>query len=600
VRAPPLRLAAAAFAAVALAAFGSAVAQEETPREPGLSDVRWELAPMRVRGLLSADLRRFTADGQPARSQAVETAALQAVSYVYQPWFAQVAFGVNGLVSQDRGDVSGRSNALGGNALLNVFPTSRFPFQGSFERSDTRASDQFTGQDYTRDRIMLRQSYRNLAGDQTTTGRYDRSTLTSTSFGRDTVDVLGASYARRMGDHGLDGDADRTLNSRSTGEHSQFDRIFGRHRFNDEGLLNIETLASYGASNQTVGPAGALTDVRTETTQLNSFGTWRPADDDPLYITGGARLFQVTNSDAFSETETRTLTGNGAATYRLNRNVLLNGGGSLSHSAVNGANSFGNSQFAGGTYTIDPRRWSELLYTANVGLTVNRDQTGPAGAHHSAIGQGTHGLQRVIDLDAGRSLMLNGSQALSFAHDSVSGPLTTLTNYGAVSYRLASANQLTGYASLSASDSRTRGFSPSTFQLVNLQFSGQGSFGRYSSLSANYTVQGARQTTGGAGIGSGSGGFDVNQNGGITYQHARAFGLPLLRYLAIYQRNDFLLASREQGDPNAPREHVNWSFEQRLEYRVGRLELRASYRLVEVDGKKNALLFLRLAREFGN
>ena len=73
-----------------------------------------------------------------------------------------------------------------------------------------------------------------------------------------------------------------------------------------------------------------------------------------------------------------------------------------------------------------------------------------------------------------------------------------------------------------------------------------------------------------------------------------------LRYLAIYERSDYQLNTRLQGDLNALRDQVTWSFEQRLEYRIGKLETRLSYRLAEIDGKKNALLFLRIAREFGD
>jgi hypothetical protein len=73
-----------------------------------------------------------------------------------------------------------------------------------------------------------------------------------------------------------------------------------------------------------------------------------------------------------------------------------------------------------------------------------------------------------------------------------------------------------------------------------------------------------------------------------------------LRYLAIYERSDYQLNTRLQGDLSAMREQVAWSFEQRLEYRIGKLETRLSYRLAEIDGKKNALLFLRIAREFGD
>jgi hypothetical protein len=92
----------------------------------------------------------------------------------------------------------------------------------------------------------------------------------------------------------------------------------------------------------------------------------------------------------------------------------------------------------------------------------------------------------------------------------------------------------------------------------------------------------------------------VSRNGGATYQHLRVFGVAQLRYLAIYERSDYQLNTRLQGDINALREQVAWSFEQRLEYRIGKLETRLSYRLAEIDGKKNALLFLRIAREFGD
>jgi hypothetical protein len=45
---------------------------------------------------------------------------------------------------------------------------------------------------------------------------------------------------------------------------------------------------------------------------------------------------------------------------------------------------------------------------------------------------------------------------------------------------------------------------------------------------------------------------------------------------------------------------VAWSFEQRLEYRIGKLETRVQFRIAEIDGTKNALLFFRIAREFGD
>ena len=53
-----------------------------TTVEPGHSDVRWEHAPIRWRGLLATDMRSFSVEGQAQRRDFVESAILQATSYV--------------------------------------------------------------------------------------------------------------------------------------------------------------------------------------------------------------------------------------------------------------------------------------------------------------------------------------------------------------------------------------------------------------------------------------------------------------------------------------------------------------------------------------
>jgi hypothetical protein len=611
VRAPPLALAVAGFAALVLGA--ARVCAADTPpgppppspppdrdeeTRPRLSDVRWDLAPIRWRGLLALDWRSFGAAGQPKRIQQVESAALQATSYVYQPWFAQLAFGVTGLTAKDHGEQSSRSNTLGGNALLSMFPTSRFPFQASAERSDSRSSEQFTGQDYQTQRMGARQSYRNVAGDANSNVGFDRSTLSSPSFGRDRVDVWNAGHSRHLDSNNFDANANRTRNSRgASGEFSQFDRVFGRHNYSAGGLFSAETLASYGAASQSVASAdGTRVGLRNETLQLNSFGTWRPAEDDPLFVTGGGRFFQTRISDGASESETRSTMGYATANYRVSPNLLVNGGGSVTQNSGAADSVLLSSQFAGANYTPDARRFGEILYTSNLGVTATNQTGGEEGARRLLAAQATHGLNRLFELAANQSLGLNASQSLGLSGDSQAGSLRTLSHYGGASYRLTSGDSLSGFASASASDSRTSGYNSSTFQMLNLQLSGQAQFGRYSSLLANYTVQGTRQ---GSSQDSGQG-FVVSANGGATYQHQRAFGVPQLRYLAIYERSDYQLNTRVQGDLSAPPEQFTWAFEQRLEYRIGKLEARLSYRLAEIDGRKNALLFFRLVRQFGD
>jgi hypothetical protein len=557
--------------------------------EPGLTDVRWEIAPIRWRGLLALDLRSFNVEGQAYRREVIESASIQATSYVYQPWFAQLAFGLTGVAAQQQGEAASRGNTLTGNGLAAVFPTSRFPFQANFERTDSRSSDQFTGRDFVQDRAGVRQSYRTVRGDQNASVAFDRSTLTSDAFGRDTVDVYNAGYARSLDANNFELSGNRTRNTREAGEHAVFDRLFGRHNYSADGLVTAETLASYGATSQQLLTQSEL---RNEVTQLSSFGTWRRYDDDPLLVTGGARFFSSQISSDLSETEARSAMVYGNANYRYTPNLLLNGGGAVAQNSGSGDRVTFTSLLAGGTYTADPMRFGEWLYTPSLGANAATQSGGEEGTRHQTGAQGNHGVSRLYNVAEQQSVALNLTQSLGHAHDNRAGGLTTFTNYGGVSYRVMGAESLSGLASLSASDSRAWGFADSNFQLVNLQLSGQANLGRYSSLVANYTVQATRQASGED--------WTLSRNGGGTYQHTRVFGVAQLRYIAIYERSDYQLNTRLQGDLNAPREQVAWSFEQRLEYRIGKLETRLIFRVNEIDGAKNALLFFRIAREFGD
>lgn len=592
-----------ALSCVALAAFVSAV-QGEVPQAPvdppAAAEARaepWGLAPVRRRGLLAADLRSFRAEGQPQRYEQVASGQLQLSSYVWQPWFAQVEGGVGFVSSSGRGD-SATSDAatLTGNGMLNLFPVSRFPFQASFDVSDSRASDQFTGQTYQTRRYGVRQSHRDAGGEATSSAAYDRSTIVSSTQGYDTLDVVSASHMRRHGAHVLDASGNFNRNERrQTGEHSQFTGLTGRHGWSDAALVSVDTTINYGASDQRLGPSGALIDSRNELLQLNTLAARRRGEDDPWSLTGGVRYLQA-ESRAGGESSTQSLAGNGDASYSYSRNLTLNASASaVQTSSAATPDTFFSTQTAGALYATDAVRLGDYLYSANGAVNL-LNQRGGSARRSVVTGTVGHTLQRTVDLGEARSLGVTLAQSLSDAEDSVAGSLLTLNNSASVTWRLLRAESLAGFVSASASDARTRGYNESVFQLVNLQISGQGRASRYSTLLANLTVQGTRQETPQAPASD----FDLNVNGGLTYQHARAFGVPQLRYLALYERHDFRLNTRQQGDLNAPREQVSESFEQRLEYRIGRLDVRLTVRFAEIDGRDNALVFFRIAREIGN
>jgi len=150
--------------------------------------------------------------------------------------------------------------------------------------------------------------------------------------------------------------------------------------------------------------------------------------------------------------------------------------------------------------------------------------------------------------------------------------------------------------SLVGTDSRTTGINANQFQMINFQMSGQVQFSQVSYAAANLTVQAVRQNT----PNTPTTGTPGNSSGNLSYFQQHAFGVPRLRYSALYSINESQFKSRLQGDVDAPRERINQSFEQRLDYNIGRLGFRLSARIARLEARPEALIFFRMIREFGS
>ncbi len=563
---------------------------------------KWGVAPIRWRGVITTELRRARAGDSARRTQFMEIASFVADSYVWQPWFAQVQGGLGLVASQERArneasDSSARakSQALTGSGTLSLFPASRFPFLARIESSDSRASDEVTASEFTTWKLGLRQTYRNESGDKSYAATYDRNTLTGAQFGRDTVDVLTGSMSRRMEDQSLfvNGDWSRNRRDRS-GDGSEIRRVGARHGYTDpDALFNVESTASFSNSRTRLSSGTGGLEDHLNFLQLNSFGTWRPEEDHPLVVSGGARYFQSRNRGVVNS-ETQSLGANAAARYTFNRNLDAFASGTVANSRSLGTfNGLVTTQGAGVNYVADPIRFGEFLYVANAG-TAFGNQTGPQGGRRNLTGQAGHGVTRAYAITPEQSVSLNLNQNYGTAVDSGAAASRSISHGASLAWRMTTDHAMTAFSAISLGDSRSYGQNPSTFQLANFQASGQVPIGRYSLATANLTVQRTRQELPTLPAASGE---STLANGGFSFQNARVFGIRRLRYLATYTHNDVQLNSRLQGDPNAPRERVSQLFDQKLDYSVGRLDVRLSLRLADIDGRKNALLFLRISRQ---
>ena len=590
----------------AIGAGQSATADAETF---SVDRVNWSLAPIRWSGNVGAGLRMSGGSLQPRRFQDLETANVQGRSYLWQPWFAQVSAGLGLVASVDRfsgdagvnggtGTTSRNTSTTGtGNFGLTLLPVSRFPFQLTYDVTDSRASGELTGNDFMSRRLGVRQSYRPQSGNTSYVVSYDRSALNSRSYGTDTLTALSGGVTHGWNAQNLDVTASRTRNERgNTGESALLSRINARHNYRPEGTLSIDTQASYSGSDLHLQNSGAQADTRSRFLQINSVGTWRPEEGHPLSVIGSGRVFQNTFSNGGADANSSALSGNLAANYRWTPQTAMYGSLGMTQVRSEIDSRLLTNQTAGVTYTPDAIDIGSYKYLWNTGAAVANQTGNVDGAQHNLGGNIGHTLLRTLPINAAYTLSFSAGQTYSVNNDSVARLSQSLIHNATASMRGSPTPESSVYASLTLADARTWGANENAFQIMNLQTSGQLQISRYSFLSANLTVQGTRQSTPAAP----ASGFSFNTSGNLAYNHTRAFDVPLLRYSLLYNANQTQYQSRLQGDINAPREQVNQSLEQRFDYQFGRIEMRLTGRVAQVEGRNEWLVHFSVNRRFGD
>jgi hypothetical protein len=549
--------------------------------------------------MFTTDLRYLDVSGQRSW-QLVESSDIRFGSYIWQPWFALVNGSINVLSTQQNelthvvGPNADRvkSDSIGGSGALSMFPSSRFPFNGYFEMSDSRTSGEPTLNNYTTTRYGARQSYQPIDGRTSYGANFDRSVIDSQAFGRDVVNAYSASFSRQFDLQNLNVIGQRTTNNRERGDGSTLNRLTATHSYRPDSTIAVETLANASSDEFRLRNAAAPFESDSRFVQLNTFATWRPDPEDlPIYVTGGARYFQSTVETNGVPSEGRAVSANAAANYRFRPDLNFYVSGNVSDTS----DDFVTTGTVGGTYTPTPIALGKYMYAWNGNLALNNQTSSTAGTQQSLAGQLGHTLSRSFPVGDTTFLSMSGGQSFSSTADTVGSATYTMSHTANAALRSTPTPNSSAYVSVLAADSRSTGTHESTFQLVNAQLTGQLQFNRYSLAAANMTFQGSRQAT----DTNPNSGFTFNVSGNVTYQHAKAFGISQLRYYAAYNAYDTHYRSRLQGDFEAPRQQMSQSFEQRFDYSIGRVEMRLSARFAKIEGQTTGLVFLRIVRRFG-
>lgn len=595
---------------------GGATTLDSAPADTGAAGgLGWGIPPIRWGGSTGLQARRTSNSDGAHSSDLQEFINLRGASYLYQPWLAQISG--NLVLSTSNGKSSGEqqiesqsnSTSISGGGSLNLFPISRFPTLVTYDVSDSRNSSEIVSNNYTNSRLGIRQSYRPEAGNYSATAGYNSSVINTEAQGKDTVHALYGDFSRNTELQSLQTSANYSTSTRDwTSEGSRLLTLSARHAYRAQENLTFDSLATVtdNTLNYNRGSLG-MAERHGRYAQFNSYANWHPEEDEegneiPLNVNGGVRAFSALNDTGGSSTDNLSLGANLSATYRYSPNLSLTGNGLVTRVTGSGSSSQLLALFGGGAnYAGDPLNIGKYSYIWNVGANGNQQTGGIQGSIQTISGQLFHSLSRPVELDEMSALYLSFGQSVAETSDSRIGNTASLSHNAGVTYRVARGVSLSGSASLNANDTMTTGAIAGRYTALNLQLSGQAQFSLRSSGSVNLTFQRSRTDNSSTENAVSSVSGNTNIFGSAVYQHQRAFGVPGLRYALSFNANT-LASSRDErlaGNVNAPLDNAAYFLENRVDYRIGLLDLQLKGVVTDTAGKKNALIFLMVTRQFG-
>lgn len=596
------------------------------PEEPLAGNgIVWAMAPWLYRGSVTLDARTLKLEDGRRTQLGLFVGDIEFASYVFQPWFIQLRAGLGVLLGRDSnhgGDAppsSNGSHSLTGRVQLSVFPASRFPFELRADAGDSRASGETLVTDYRTLRVSASQSWRPQTGNDLYALNLDHSRVRGGDGVSDTLTLLRASAVQQWDRHLLDLGLNWSINTRSdTDDSSRQASLTARHAWTPSSSLTADTLASWNDVRLAIGRGPSRVSLGSDLMQVSTFASWQPrpgqwgwSDSGALTVTGTARVIESGAASAGTGgSDGSRLRARG---YNLSAGVgkdighTLRLAGSFSYSRLEAASGVAaNLKAATGSlaWTPDSLALGEWRYAPSAALNLGLNDA-PDGAQRRIVGgQGAHGLSRTWLPAEGHSLSFNVAQSLGVLRE-MPGGLTSsgLSHSAGLFWQSVGDGSTQSFASLSASDSRTRSQGSGSFQFLNLQLSRRSQLSRHDSWSANLTAQATRSSAELLDPFDGlmrlqSDGWQRYYGGSLTYESQRVFGVPRLRFTAALTVNSQQLERRALGDIEAPLERVSESAEARLDYSIGRLETRLTARVARVDGRAVAALVARAQRRF--
>ncbi|HEB56536.1 MAG TPA: hypothetical protein ENI98_09570 [Gammaproteobacteria bacterium] len=548
------------------------------------------MAPVRYWGDVTYEHRVENYTQSENQVRQLSTVNLRGNTFLWYPWFARLNAGVGLTYNMLDRQYSGSSNGeiVTGDAQLLMLPQSRFPLELHFNNQDSRVTGNALGsKPYSNTRYGLSQKYRSLDGSLNGQVNYDHNLQKTEGRADDTSDLFTLSLGKVVDRHQFNFDGSREKAERRSSQMNYLRNNFiARHSYRPDPSFSMENMASVV---ETEDDTTSFTNNNRQI-QLTSNSFWRP-QNKPVYGNAGARYYASLNENGDIVSDSKSLNAYGGINYDVTRALRLRANITANRTENGGSSAITSTQSMGAKYNPAYMDLGKFRYNWNSSInTLNRSGGGLDGQH--VTGQLGHNILRSYNIHPGLEYSASFSQSLVTEYDTVSADVTRINNSVSFTGRKSDgAGNI--YARLTGSDSRSVISSRrEIYQFINMQLTSSHSLTFKSALTGNITVNATRNEL----PNTPTGGFATTSSANLVYRQVMVFNVPRLYFISELKFDKELTRpfaiNREKQDRRI--------WENRLDYTVGRLQMRLSLRVSKINSTSYNIFMFRVKRLFGN
>lgn len=521
-------------------------------------------------------------------------------SYIKQPYIAQYLGGVTlRYGSVDASSQSTSTRSIFGNLMFRVFPQSKFPFEFYLLRQSRQIDDSLGDLVSTNNTYGLMQRYtsrkltRYVFRFENNKQTFDDRVAERDQNGKNTVASLDVSKVLGKWSFQWENEylkrENNNANSSTTRTHSIL-----RHTWQPGHGLSMNGFTTYrDVDREDLGGFS----TQTKRVELNNSIYWRPDTSRPLTVNGNFRHVESFGGEQGSGSNNTILAG--GLSYQYSDHIAMVANATAASVELDSENVFLYSTRLRAGYTSFNHERGGYRYRWNSSLGVETDdKQDEFGNVATGVAQFGHNLDRVF-FRTSNPVSIGVSQGVTHLAGT-DGQSTTRVNQRLFMNWRRAGNKRSSILNFNINKFRAKGgggrFGDESqkFNLVTLVFSQTESFSRVSKLVGSLSLQQRFQQSG----------IDTNSrktpsgSADITYMHRSLFNVPGLQFrtsLRWYSTN----FSTSADDPTKVDGSEGGFWENRLDYRIGRLDFRLIGRWTTVNDINRNYVFFQVRRHFG-